>query len=783
MKQIVLILACLLPFCSFAQFTESFSGDLLPPEWEGNTDLFRIQKNTLRLEGKEGGGRASLYRTYTALPDMQWTFDLLLDVNPSSQNRILVYPCYHPENSRYVYLVVGGNKNADLKLLRNGGEPVLSSKPRELPYPEFPCVLSVRLTYGEGGTWTLYSSFDRKTYTREGEGTYEVDNPDPEVRFHLQMEYTKTRRQAFGADNISAAAWDGSVPEEPENPEEPEEPENPEEESAIAEISYITETRLLLEFYEEVDYADAKVRVADDNPAVRFQYYLPQAGKNRIMVFFAQPLDQETTSVLHVEGFRTLDGTLLPPEDFVLDFDTGGGEDPDPEEPEEKPIPPGSVVISEVMADPPRDGLYLPETEYVELQNRLDRPVTLDGWELIYRGSQRTDLSGVTIPAGSYRLLYRSGDPMTEELAPFAVPLDDFPASLNNEGQTLALSDAEGRMADEVTYPEAEPGISWERGSDGWHLSSAEEGGTPGAENTVSSGDGGGDDDGEEGEDGDTGSETDVPEQAVIINELLPDPLSGGSEYVELYNRSAGTLDLSGLALSTRRDDGSLKTEYPLGAVTLAAGAYLVLTKNPDGVAGYYHVADEACLREMKMPVLANDGASVVLLRRSDKKVIDEVAYSPDWHSEAVRDEKGVALERIDPDGDSQSAGNWTSASEASGYGTPGAENSQYLAGPDGDRPLSVEKPVYNPADGSYHLDYRLDKSGYQANLRIYDLGGRLLAEPARQTLVGTEGSFVWNGKGADGNSLPSGVYILYLEMYHPEGGEVRRQKQAFLVH
>ena len=44
----------------------------------------------------------------------------------------------------------------------------------------------------------------------------------------------------------------------------------------------------------------------------------------------------------------------------------------------------------------------------------------------------------------------------------------------------------------------------------------------------------------------------------------------------------------------------------------------------------------------------------------------------------SVKNKKGVALERIDPDAATQDAANWTSASETVGYGTPGYQNSQY---------------------------------------------------------------------------------------------------------
>ena len=49
----------------------------------------------------------------------------------------------------------------------------------------------------------------------------------------------------------------------------------------------------------------------------------------------------------------------------------------------------------------------------------------------------------------------------------------------------------------------------------------------------------------------------------IIINELLPDPYVGGSEYIELYNRSEHSLSLSALSVAIRKSDGTLSTRYP----------------------------------------------------------------------------------------------------------------------------------------------------------------------------------------------------------------------------
>ena len=203
---------------------------------------------------------------------------------------------------------------------------------------------------------------------------------------------------------------------------------------------------------------------------------------------------------------------------------------------------------------------------------------------------------------------------------------------------------------------------------------------------------------------------------------MLLDPYVGGSEYIELYNRSEHSLSLSALSVAIRKSDGTLSTRYPLTSVlhNLEAKSYLLLTKNLEGVTSFYDIADPSALCGLaKLPILANTSSTLVLFRTADEIIIDEVAYSSKWHAHSVKNKKGVALERIDPDAATQDAANWTSASETVGYGTPGYQNSQYK-----------------------------DASSGVAN---------------------------------NGSPLQTGVYIFYAEIYHPEG-TVKRFKKAFLI-
>ena len=467
-----------------------------------------------------------------------------------------------------------------------------------------------------------------------------------------------------------------------------------------------------------------------------------------------------------------------------------------PEEPEE-PAPTyttGCIWINEVMADP--NGLVaLPQTEYVELHNRSDQRINLENWQFRY-GDKPTLLTDYKLPAQGYVVLYRSGREIKVDAQGGALPLEKFPSALLNAGKTLSLVDPTGQVIDQITYEKAKAGIAWERSATGLYLSTDPRGGTPGATNSAPTSPA--PDEPTDPEMPDEPTTPDTPETPdnnetpveassvqpgeIILNELLPAPFAEGSEYIELYNRSQQTLSLTGLALATRKADGSISTLYPLSTITtpLEPGGYALLSKLLSGVEAFYLISFPQALHEVKLPVLANNGATVVLLRLTDLTVIDEVSYSPKWHDSAIKEPKGVALERLDPDKPTQDATNWHSAAASAGYGTPGYRNSQQLL------PSSTqngfERPYWSDSERSYLLRYQLADAGYRCRIWVFDTMGRRIAEIANLSTLATEGTLRWDGIGYDGSCPKPGIYIFYAELFLPNG-TTHTQREVFLIH
>lgn len=790
MKQIILILLVLLPVCAFAQFTETFDGPEIDSKnpWKGDLDKFMIVRDRwLHLNGIENeADTVGLHCIIPYAPTMQWEFDVRMEEVPSDKNFLRLY-LYMESSGTYYYVQIGHNGAKKISLRTNKKQLLFPLK--ESGITEKPVLLHIKVTLENNNVWTLYSRrYGESYYRMEGSTSkFPVKIPQENGELTLNIGYTKSRYKHFAIDNIKVSSE--ITPTDTIPNDTPVDPDIPSTDMPFPDVEIVSLSELRFTFDSPVDISNAKVIISEIGEADQITY-----GDNNTIVsaVFPDNLIPAKTYTLSFTGFTDLSGNLLnlPSQDFDLEDDE--------ENNDEEEITPSSILINEIMAKP-SDGPFF---EYVELYNPTDHAISLN--ELIlWNGNKHKSLPDVVLPPHEYALLYKNvidykGDGV-------AIPIEKFYA-LNDAGQHLILKTASGTIIDEYTYSKAKPAQSWERSSSGsWHLSSDPRGGTPGSAN--SSGKKEDDNDPEKPDDPVKPDDPDKPDNPVtpddpdepteptipveplefIINELLPNPFAGGSEYIELYNRSDHALPLSGLVVATRKSDGTLSTRYPLSSVGtwIEPGGYAVLTKSKAGVADFYTIQSPASLFEIaKLPILANTSSTLVLFRASDGAVIDEVAYSSKWHASSVKNQKGVALERIDPEADTQMPANWTSAAASVGYGTPGYRNSQSgINTPDSnpDQTTGIQSPEWNSSSSTYTINYYLDQPGYNCRAFVYNTAGQCVAQIANHQLLGLSGQLTWDGSSLSGNRLRSGVYIFYAEIYHISG-TVKRYKQVFLV-
>jgi hypothetical protein len=274
----------------------------------------------------------------------------------------------------------------------------------------------------------------------------------------------------------------------------------------------------------------------------------------------------------------------------------------------------------------------------------------------------------------------------------------------------------------------------------------------------------------------------------VVINEILFNPWPGGMDFVEIYNRSAKKIPLSKLMLATRDATGQLKNQVSLsGARTpFLPGRYMAFTEDTAGIFPFYQIICKYCIRQVSsLPPFNNDIGTVVLLTDS-LLVSDELKYSEEMHHPLLFDPEGVSLERINPDNPAGEHSNWQSASSVSGFATPGYQNSQYLAGPAKQTTITFEQTSISPNNDGYNdeliIGYETGKNGWTGNCRVFDLSGREVLTLLNNEILGTSGRIKWNGKDAQGEKLPLGPYVVFIEMFDLSGHVEHFRKAVILT-
>lgn len=263
---------------------------------------------------------------------------------------------------------------------------------------------------------------------------------------------------------------------------------------------------------------------------------------------------------------------------------------------------------------------------------------------------------------------------------------------------------------------------------------------------------------------------------AIVINEILFNPKSNGTDYVEIYNRSNKIIDLKQMYIANRNTAGVISSIKPLSAdnYLLFPQDFMVITEDPAIVKRDFITQNmDAFVTVASMPSYNDDEGDVVILN-AQGNIIDELKYDEKWHFKLIDNREGVALERIDYDAPTQQESNWHSAATSAGYGTPSYKNSQYRLDLQVQGAITVTPEIVSPdndgQDDFATIDYSFPAPGYLANITIFDANGRTVRYLQRNALCGIKGNFRWDGLGEKFQKLPVGIYVLFTEVFNLNG-------------
>jgi hypothetical protein len=274
----------------------------------------------------------------------------------------------------------------------------------------------------------------------------------------------------------------------------------------------------------------------------------------------------------------------------------------------------------------------------------------------------------------------------------------------------------------------------------------------------------------------------------VVINEILFNPPSNGTDYIEIYNRSNKIIDLEQTYIANRNAAGAISNIKPLSITPylLFPQDFVVVTEDPSIVkAAFITQNPNAFITVTSMPSYNDDEGDVILMN-TQGVIIDELKYSEKWHFKLINNREGVALERIDYNAATQLQDNWHSAASSSGYGTPTYKNSQYRINDDAKGEIKLSPEIISPdndgQDDFASIEYSFPEPGYVANITVFNAAGRPVRYLQRNALCGTQGNFRWDGMGERNQQLTTGIYILFMEVFNLSGKKKQFKKTIVIA-
>ena len=341
-------------------------------------------------------------------------------------------------------------------------------------------------------------------------------------------------------------------------------------------------------------YADGKGASAADG-ALHAPFRLPKSGAHTLYLYDSAQrlLDEVAVPVMQADEAWCRDDD----DNWVVTAEPTPGRANAPAGEEGESPRAADVALNELMCVnttvfPDAEGEY---HDYIEIANRGDRVIDLEGYWLSDNAAKpnKWRFPKVSLPAGGVLAVHCSG-----------ADLRDDPAHLHTnfrlaKGETVVLSQPDGKLIDRVTLPQLQMGqpFSW-TADGGWDTALPP---TPNRENTL-----------------EAAFALDAERRGqragkVFLSEVMANPVSEKSDWLELYNDSDADVDLGGWGLSDKLSHAR-KWQFPAGT-TIAARGWLAVFLVGDGAAptGGYLSAPFALPADGGCTVSLCDASGVIL--------------------------------------------------------------------------------------------------------------------------------------------------------------------------
>lgn len=804
------------------------NGSNLPSQWTGDRSKFKVEDGSLLSQSSVKDDVFYLNHQIQLMDSSEWEFDIDLNINTSSVNKVRIYLIH--EVSQLMYLEIGGTKDrVSVFVTRQAVEDSLLWYGPSGETHKFKQRVRVR----KAGDRFELSYFNKSlaNYDSIGQWNWSSFNGRPNMRWEVHQS-TASFFYKHRLNSVYVGPW-----------------RKDQQSPYIQGIDWVSRDTFLASFSEGI-YPTPKAMIRIGSHSAKYEI-----SGVKVKFWFDGQVSSGKQDV-RFAGFRDKLGNTLS--DTILSIQYW----------ETEPAHYKDLVISEWMSDP-TPPVGLPEVEYVELFNRGNRHLDLSNWSLS-DSRETVEIPSVVLPIDSFVVLVDFKDTSITRSWQNVVYIN-LP-SLNNATDWLQVNNSSGLVIDELDYNiqyftpdwKRDGGFSVERvdlsfecdHSNLFAFSKNVMGGTPGSKNshniqlldTVAP-----------KVEGVVVSEDSliltfseklqeiiqVHETIASLNELktgsntgvrlsfkwLNPPVFGEKfeitvpgvldcsgnlsadtsltiglpalthvgdvriseilfdgyqevEFIEIINVSDVTLQLSDLRLGRRvGQDWQLMTPIDKDRL-IHPGDVVVLTNQKILLSEQYLTTINQNLVEVSdLMTLPNDGAIIGLFNRSGQ-FIDTVRYSEDNHHQLLAQTKGVSLERrnLDLTYTETNETFWQSSSSLDGFGTPGFHRKDIPKA--GFHFTLKNDPVTPNGDGiSDEVVVQVNNlpAGTIARFTVTTLSGSLVYKSHDQELISYGQMFVWHVTQHQAPVAP-GIYVINSQYITPSGEQGNWRKLVTVV-
>lgn len=427
------------------------------------------------------------------------------------------------------------------------------------------------------------------------------------------------------------------------------------------------------------------------------------------------------------------------------------------------------VFINEIMFAPSND-----QPEWIELFNNSDFIINLKDWKIGDLSAKNSIIKNDFYFKPKSYLILTSDNTIKNyyDTIPSPVIITTMPV-YNNDKDAVTISNNKNTLIDSVYYYSnwGVSGFSIERmdiyksstDKSNWMISISEYKASPGKINSV-----------KELKSG--------LKNSVLINEIMYNPQSYLSEYLEIKNVSSDTINLNGWKISIN------DSEIKLNKKIISPNSFLLLTADSNNIK-YFNLSNRQnlnifCLNQDELGLTNTDGEIKIL--DPFMNMVDSIYYFDSWHNPIVKVTKGRSLERISSILETNIIGNWSSSAGSLG-GTPGYENSIFIKVNEKTGSfLDISPNPFSPDNDGFEdytvFSYKLNLSSAIIRLKIFDSSGQLVKILADNLYSASEGKIIYNGLDENNNPLHIGIYIALFEASNKETGEMEKIKKVFVI-